>query len=66
MFPRLHSDHLDRSVGQFVNNIPEEVIFKLDLEGCSDLCQRKSHVQKRPKFFEQWCNYLVPSMSLVL
>lgn len=41
MFPRLHSDHLDKSVGQFVNNIPEEVIFKLDLEGCSDLCQRK-------------------------
>ena len=29
MFPRSHSEHLEKSVGEFVNNIPEEVIFKL-------------------------------------
>ena len=65
MFPRSHSEHLEKSVGEFVNSNPEEVIFELDLEGCSDLCQRSLlPCAKKTKNF--WYNYLVPSMSLVL
>ena len=42
MFPRSHSEHLEKSVGEFVSNIPEEVIFKLNLEWCrgNSMCKK--------------------------